>query len=519
VNGVKMTPAGVMDMPKQRASAAVTTLAGGGAALLLASAAGNAVSYAFGLFVARSLGAEQFGLYALGLTLFNVLALFAPLALDVGVIKFVSGQLTAGETGRARRTIVSAGVFAAASGLLAGIGLALFSPWLSSSLYHKPALSGVLWWFAAALPFAALTTVLLGGLQALQTVRYTVGIRYIWEPAGKFVLVALAVALGFGLSGVLGGIVIVLAVSALIALSCVMRLIPSKGSRPGEEAGDAVAFRALLAFSGPLVVSNLFGVLAPRSDMLILGYWVDAQQVGIYNAAFQTSAIIALVLGALDTAVAPIAGSLISREDHGSLKNLYHVTSRWALTLTAPVFVLMVVWGRDILALFGPAFTLGATCLLLLAAAQWVNAAAGATSSVILMSGRSRMIMMNSLGVGVLLIGANLALIPRYGILGAAIASSLSQIVVSLVRVAQVWHLQRIRPFSPGMMKPVAAAVVATAAGWIMKGEISGGPIAQLLLALCVLGIFGGTLVVFGFDPDDAATASGLWKKLAMRRS
>jgi len=48
---------------------------------------------------------------------------------------------------------------------------------------------------------------------------------------------------------------------------------------------------------------------------------------------------------------------------------------------------------------------------------------------------------------------------------------------------------------------------------------MGGGPAAQCLLGLGVLGLFGGGLFLFGFDPDDTATASGLWMRLAMRRS
>ncbi len=503
-------PAEVMEISEQRTSAAVTKLATGGAALLLASAAGNALSYAFGIFVARALGAEQFGLYALGLTVFNLLALFAPIGLDIGVLKFVSGHLTVGDEGRVRRTIINASSIAVASGLLGSIGLILFTPSLSSSIYHKPELSRVLLFFSAALPFAVLTTVLLGALQAFQTVRYTVLIKYVWEPAGKFSLAALALALGWGLYGVLGGMVIVLAVSTVIALRYIMRAIPRNGSR--SDTGVEV-FQALMAFSAPLIISNAFSVLAPRSDILILGHWVTAEQVGIYNAAFQTSAMIALVLGALDTAVAPIIGSLMSRQDHEPLKTLYHVTSRWALTLTVPVFVLMAVWGHEILALFGPAFSLGFSCLLMLAAAQLLNAATGPTTSMILMSGRSRIIMIDAIIVGVLLIGSNLVLIPQYGMLGAAIASSSCQIVVSIIRMVQVWQLQRILPFSWGMMKPVSAAVVAAVIGLVARRELGDGLSSQLALAVFVVGIFGGVLFLLGYEESDYVTASRLWKK------
>lgn len=94
---ISTEPARVMERPAQQTSAAVAKLAGGGTALLAASVAGNALSYGFGIFLARFLGMEQFGLYALGLTFFNLLALFTPLALDVGLLKFVSTDRAEGK--------------------------------------------------------------------------------------------------------------------------------------------------------------------------------------------------------------------------------------------------------------------------------------------------------------------------------------------------------------------------------------------------------------------------------------
>jgi len=503
---------GPIKVLEEHASAAVAKLVTGGSALLIASAAGNALNYAFGIFVARMLGVEQFGRYALGLTVFNLLVLLAPLALDIGVIKLVSGQLTLGETGRVRRTIINVGMIAGASGLLAGLGLVFFTPFLSTSIYHKPELSGVLLFFAAAIPFATLSTVLLGALQGFQTVRYTILIKYLWEPVGKFLLVAIALTFGFGLYGVLGSLVIVFAVSTLLVLQSIRRALPSDDGGPRHE---RAMYQSLMAFSVPLMISNLFGALAPRSDILLLGYWVDAKQVGIYNAAFQTSAIIGLIIGAFDTAIVPVIGSLISRGDDAALKTLYQVTSRWALTLSMPIFLLMAIWGREVLGLFGPAYTAGSACLLILSLAQLINGATGTTSSIILMSGHSRTILVNSLLVGPLLIGANLFLISRYGISGAALASASCQILVSLMRVGQVWYSRRLLPFSWVTMKPVAAGLIALAVGWLMKGHFGAGYSSQLLFAGLVLGGFCNILFLLGIDEAESIAVSGLWKRLA----
>ena len=49
----------------------------GGSMLLVASVFGNGMNYFFMLFLARQLGTDDFGLYALGVTIFNTLLLVA----------------------------------------------------------------------------------------------------------------------------------------------------------------------------------------------------------------------------------------------------------------------------------------------------------------------------------------------------------------------------------------------------------------------------------------------------------
>ena len=68
-------------------------------AVLLASIFGNGLNYLFGIFLARSLGIDQFGLYALGFSIFSTLALLVPLGMDAGAIKFISESAESVEVG------------------------------------------------------------------------------------------------------------------------------------------------------------------------------------------------------------------------------------------------------------------------------------------------------------------------------------------------------------------------------------------------------------------------------------
>ncbi len=76
------------------------TVALSGGALLFASAFGNGLNYAFGIFLARTLGAEEFGLFGLALTIFNMVTLTVVFGMDIGATKFVSHHLVEGQQAR-----------------------------------------------------------------------------------------------------------------------------------------------------------------------------------------------------------------------------------------------------------------------------------------------------------------------------------------------------------------------------------------------------------------------------------
>jgi O-antigen/teichoic acid export membrane protein len=339
--------------------------------------------------------------------------------------------------------------------------------------------------------------VLLSSLQAFKTVRYTVALKYIWEPAGKFVLAALGLWAGWGLFGVLGAILITLAVS----LTCALRWTVREAGPGSLGAGSWTVTAGLLAFASPLIVSNLFGIVAPRSDVLILGAWVTPEDVGVYSAAFQTSAILALIVGAIDTTVAPVMGGLLARDDGRGVETVYQVASRWLLMLALPLFLLMVFFRSEVLSLYGGRFVAGGDCLLLLACAQLFNSATGPAASVILMSGHSRKIMTVSVVVGTLLIAGNLILIPRFGILGGAIAVASCQILASVIRVAQVWRLRRILPWSWGMLKPIGAGVLALGLAGLVR-DVTSMP----ALAVVIVGAYATWLLLFTVEDADRQT-------------
>jgi O-antigen/teichoic acid export membrane protein len=483
----------------QRESRDITTIAYGGGALLLASAFGNGLNYAFGIFLARTLGAEEFGLFALALTIFNMVTLTVIFGMDIGATKFVSHHLGEGQQHKAKESLLAATAIAFGSGFVAAIGLALFAYPIALTLYHKPDLAQSLLIFSMAIPLATVTAVLISTLQAYQTVRYTILVKYLWEPIGKFVLAGAVLWAGLQLFGVLISIVLVLAVSTVLSLRSVYRV--AWGGSGSLWVWNRREARTLISFCVPLVISKIVGVVAPRSDMLILGYWANAQEVGIYLAAFQTAATMALIVGAFDTSLGPIMSRAWSQQDRERMKDSYQAVSRLSIMAALPVFCCLIVFSSEILGIFGSEFIRGTAALMILALGQVFNTATGSANTVLLMSGQSKLVMTNTVVMGVVLLAATATIIPFWGITGAAIAASTTFILTNVIRVIQVWRLYQVQPYTWDLVKPIAAAIVAT--GIILMLPLSAVSIPSPVLGLALGLLYLSGLFLIGINQQD----------------
>lgn len=483
-----------------------------GAALVLASALGNGLNYAFGIYVARWIGVEDFGLYGLGVTIFNVLTLTAVLGMDIGAIKFISHHIGMGNHAKARETAILAITIAAATGLIAAIGLAMLSQSVAA-MYRKPNLALPLLWFAAAIPFAIVGNVALSATQAFQVVRYTILIKYGWEPIAKFLLVGGLFWAGYQLNGVLAAIVTTFAISAFLFMGA-LRTIASVG-RIDVSVWNKQEVMSLATFCMPLAISNAVGVVAPRTDVLILGYWGNAHDVGLYVAAFQTAAIMSLIVGAFNTGLAPIISRAWSSRDIRRMASSYQSASRLSFTLALPIFCVAVLFAENILELFGPEFLRGSSALIILSMGQIINGATGSANTMLLMSGHSKLVMRNTIGMGIILLIATGTLIPFWGMQGAAIAASTVFVLTNALRVYQVWQIHHVQPFTGEFVKPIASAVASTTIVYLLRDGLSVtafDPALMLTLGTC----YGVGVWLLGMCEEDLAVLEPVLLRLRL---
>ena len=151
--------------------------------------------------------------------------------------------------------------------------------------------------------------------------------------------------------------------------------------------------------------------------------------------------LLKLVFTAFNGILAPILPDLHGRGEMKQLAFVYKNSTRWMFALTFPIFLVVVLFARQIMGLFGHDFVQGYMVLIILSSAYLLNAATGPVCFMLLMSGKQNLELIDDLSMVAVNILLNIWLIGAYGSVGAAIATGASLVLMNLIKVVQVMVL------------------------------------------------------------------------------
>lgn len=481
----------------------VSLIAKGAGIVFVGTVASGGLRYLFQVIVARHVGLELFGLFSLGLAVFSVAVVIASLGMSRGVVRYVSLYQGKGDRGRVKGTINLAAALSLGGGIAVSLLLIALSEVLAIDVFHAPGLTNVLRFFAIAVPFFALTTVLLSSTQALRIMRYRVYVRDLFELLSRIALVILVFLLGWELWGALFAFVI-----SVIAGTLLSFFYYRKAFHPvlWDSVRPIFEPKRLLAFCWPLLFADCFGLMEIWMSTFVLGYSATPEAVGVFSAAYRTSLLVQGILMSFNTMFAPIISDLHHREEDRKLESLFKMVAKWVFSLSLPPILLMIIFSQEILTIFGQDFAVGATSLIVLSIGQLMNSVSGSLGVMIDMSGRSKITLLNAMLHFLLQTGLCFLLIPRYGIIGAALAKATSIGFLRTIRLLQVYLILKMHPFRAEFIKPL----VAGGASWLVLSlvrasipQIGNSALLLVLGSSIFLAIYGLTLYRLGFDEED----------------
>ena len=453
--------------------------------------------------VARLLGAEQFGMYRLGVTVIMVLSAASMLGLDAGMKRYIA-IARHDKNAEHLAGIIRFGVglpFLVSTGL--AIVVAAGAEILAAELFHTPELAPILRIAAISIPLFALANSFSSIAMAFKRVEYDTYTQDIGKEVAKAVLSLVAILLGFGVGGVMMALNVAGLLSLIPLIYLVHKLFPLQKALVARSTYDT---KELTRFSLPLFLSTLLNQFSRRLEELFLGIFSIVINVGIYSAMLSFTQIGTLANVALRGIATPIITELHHQKKMGELKRFYQTLTKWSLMFNLPIFLTVLLFGESLLGLLGKEFTVGAFGLAVLCFGNLVDAGTGSSGVMVSFAGFSRLTLMNSVIYLAASIGLAILLIPDYGLIGAAWAGSLTTVLVNVLRSAQIYLLlDRTLPFNRSFIKPVIAFFIAGAVTYAGRLFIlHDSPTWQMVALLPgMLAVYLGVILVLGLSSED----------------
>ncbi len=162
------------------------------------------------------------------------------------------------------------------------------------------------------------------------------------------------------------------------------------------------------------------------------------------------------------------------------------------------------LYAKPLLWLFGDDFTAGVSSMIILAFGTLAYTSTGLGANILDMTDYRKVNSINSFIMVFILIFLNILFVPRWEVLGAALATSISIVLVNVISLIEVWVLLRMQPYNRSLIKPLLAGLIAGTVAVIINHFFALSNLPKLIVGGGMLWfVYLGMLFLFKLPQDD----------------
>ncbi len=391
--------------------------------------ASAALLYLTQVIMARWIGSHDYGIYVFVWTWVLVLGGITHLGINAAMMRLLPEYKENGHLDRYRALVrggrlfaLGAGTAVAATGMA---GLYYFSEYLTHD-YILPAYLALV-----CIPLFALTEVQDGIGRGQAWIWVGLFPPYVLRPA-----LVLAAMTGAWLAGLpmtattAAGAAIIATWGAAIAQTLLLnrKLKAEVGHGPRN-----YEVRNWFAISIPLVVVAAAELMLQNTDILVVSKFMTPTDVAIYFASAKTMSLIMFVHYAVGSAVANRFAALNARGDTVQLRAFVRDAVNWTFWPSLAAAIVILALGKPLLWLFGPQFEAGYPVMFILVIGFLFRSSFGPAEVLLSMLGEHQVCAAVLVVSALLNVALNFALVPAFGLIGAAIATSIALATAALL--------------------------------------------------------------------------------------
>jgi O-antigen/teichoic acid export membrane protein len=481
---------------------------------LIATASDIVINFAIGILLARGLGTGGYGLYSLLMWFLG----FAIMAVNLGAgdmgKRFVAEALGRGQADEPAKIIRLSLLLRSVAALVVTLVVLFFAGYWAR-LFGGEGNRTYFFILSFGLLPNVLNIALISIFAGFQKYEYGAYLTLATNPL-RLVGVAVFMVTNLGVKEVLILNISIWALGVVIGIALLHRLIPIKdiiSAAPMESATRKTALKFALTVAGVLVVEYF---LWRESEVMFLGAFRPAEEVGFYSLAVKLPYMaMTLIPSVFGMVLLPSITEQFGRGDMDRLRTIYLSAARYLMILALPLAAAGIALARPlVIVLYGSEYTPVILLMQVLFIPFAMMSIALAATSTIYGINQPSFILKVGLFLICLSIGLDLWLIPRYGMMGAAIGSSIPRLIAVPIyirfasrRIGVTWPLA-------DTAKIVLASLITGAALFILQSYLN--DILSLILSI-PLGIaiyVVAILVLRAINSRDLETLRGMQSSL-----
>ncbi|MBX4196754.1 flippase [Candidatus Pacearchaeota archaeon] len=476
-------------------------------------------------------GPEMFGLFSLALVIVGWFITIFSLGLPEGLVRYISYYRGKKDPERIKYIINMSLVTLTVSTVIGGVVLFLFSDFTATTFFHNAGLSIFLKLFSIVIPLTALSSIFLAVMRSYERMKpYTI-IFNVVQNVAKVALIVLFLIIGLTANkSVIFSYIAGVASMVLAAFLYCMYALPQvfgKTSLIRKERSKIK--KELFAYSIPLTIASIFFTIFYWVDTVMIGYFKNVTQVGIYGAGVTIALLITVIPELFVQIFFPIITKEYSKNNQKTIEELSKQVTKWILMITLPAFILMALFPSILINFFFDERYLDAVIpMRFILTGLFISALANVPHYLLLMKGKSRLILINVIIAAAINVVLNVILIPMpmlgalnnaSGMTGAALATFISLTFLNILVTLEAWYFTRIVTLRRTMLQVIIAAAIPALILFAFARKIYSfeGLIGVSLLFFLIYGVL--ILLFRGLDKNDLYIIRKTFKKFPFIQS
>lgn len=379
-----------------------------------------AISIVSSVITARALGPDGKGLYTLAILIPMLAVSFGRMGIGHAA-NYMAPKMSATDL------IPHVGMLSAALGLIA-VFVALPATYVLKDIFFKDLDQSIIFWATLAIPLFMFQNHLASLVQALYEIRFRNLILLIQSLANFLLLVILVIIAGLGLTGAIIASISAIAMAVVLASVFLLKRVGIPSARLNLE-----LIADLFRYGFKTHIGNILKDLSYRLDILIISYFLPASSVGFYVVAVTIAEIVWKIPDAIGMVLLP----RVAKIGADSARELTPAVSRAVFIMVSCLATLLALFSSKIIVLFfGLEFLPSTTALLILLPGMISLTIWKIIATDLIAEGYPAEYSLTAMVSLIASIILDLWLIPRYGVVGAALASTTAYISAT---VAIIW--------------------------------------------------------------------------------